>query len=254
MYRKYQQKGGLFILMCVYSIYFAHAQKISVGLIGGYQMSFSNYFDLMENRFTSRSYFHNIYGIQGTLHTKNIDLGLWVSHSRFSNELTPKYILTLPSSNLFPTQRRAFPIIQTGLSLSKPIISTKHWRFSMMLTGGMNRSIMRESEPAYPTDTLSNTNYEGTVYLAFSSIPSLNTGNMFLGSGLQGTYQIIPNLALNTEFQYQLGIGLLRGVTTGYRNWGDNTIDTAIINTSTTSGSNLSLRLSLLYVFGANKR
>lgn len=243
------------MLMCICSVYFAYTQKISVGLIGGYQMSFSNYFDLMENRFTSRSYFYNLYGIQGTLHTQNIDLGLWVSHSRFSNELTPKYILALPSSNLFPTQRRAFPIIQTGLSLSKPIISTKHWRFNVMLTGGMNRSIIRENDAAYPKDdTLSNTSDDGTVYLAFSSIPMPKRGNMFLGSGLQVVYQIIPNIALNTEFQYQLGTGLLRGVTTGYRTWGDNTIATAITNTSTTSGSNLSLKLSLLYVFGANKR
>ncbi len=229
-----------------------YGQTFRIGFIGGYQMSFSDYIDLKANRLQSRSHFCPVYGITSTMQTKPLDIGLWVSYSRFSNELTPKYINTLPSSNLFPTVRRTFPVIQAGLSLKKNIMHYKKLNLSVLLTGGMNRSIILETP--YPRDTMNtNTAYgNGTAYLAVFSVPSFyNTrGNMFLGSGLQMRYELLQSLILETSFQYQLGVGLLRGVYTAYHTWVDNEKPVSIYNTSTTTGSNLSLRMGLSYRLG----
>lgn len=227
-----------------------YSQTFRIGFIGGYQMSFSDYIDLKANRLQSRSHFCPVYGITSTMQTKPLDIGLWVSYSHFSNELTPKYINTLPSSNLFPTVRRTFPVIQAGLSLEKNIMRYKKLNVSILLTGGMNRSIILETP--YPRDTMTaNTEY-GTAYLAVFSVPSFyNTrGNMFLGSGLQMRYELLQSLILETSFQYQLGIGLLRGVYTGYHTWVLNEPRVSIPSTSTTTGSNLSLRMGLSYRLG----
>ena len=221
--------------------------------MGGYQISFSDYYDITANKLLTPTYGHTIYGIQAGLITKHIGIGLWVSHHSFSNVRTPRYIDGIPSANLFKTQRYFFPVAQIGASLSTPVFTQKKWDIDILLLGGINRWLENETHIESFRDTLSATTQYGTTYLGVYSISSAKYGNMFLGSGLQMRYKILNHLVLNATFQYQLGIGVLSGVTTTYHTWGDSTVPTFINNASTINGSNLNLRVSLLYEFGKEK-
>lgn len=237
----------LFVFSLIYTD--SYSQRIRVGLTGGYQMSFSQYDMQFTSVLQSIPYFHTSYGIEAGIITHKIGIRIFASRVSYSTDISTLKAPSIPRKT-FGVKHYANPALQIGLSFSKPVFIGKRGSIDISLSTGINKWIAIEKQVEYVKDTFSTTTAYGIAHLVIHAHATSKPVNMFLGGGIQATYQLANHLFYNIALQYQLGIGILRGMDTKYYTWGDYLGPSYYLPISTTSGSNVSARMAILYEFG----
>ncbi len=226
-----------------------YAQRISIGIVGGGQVSYSQYYTLLSTIDKNIPYFNTVYGLQVGTHLRKVGISLYAVKLAYSTDISTLKDPSVPRKT-FNIKRYPNPALQIGLSLHKSIFCTKKASIDLLLSSGINKWLFYTGEIESIKDTFSTTTAYGIANLVIHANAVRKPMNMFLGGGLQASYRLSDCLLYNIVLQYQMGLGLLKGMNEKHYTWGDNLGSTIYRNTVTTNGSNLSLRMAVMYEFG----
>lgn len=226
-----------------------YAQRISIGIVGGGQVSYSQYYTLLSTTDKNIPYFNTVYGLQVGTNFGKLGISLYTVKLTYSTDISTLKEPSIPRRT-FNIKRYPNPALQIGLSLQKPILHTEKASIDLLLSSGINKWLFYIGEIESVKDTFSAFTAYGTANLVIHANAIRKPMNMFLGGGLQASYKLSDCLLYNISIQYQMGLGLLKGMNEKHYTWGDNLGPTIYQNTVTTNGSNLSLRMALMYEFG----